>query len=357
MFVGGSTHIEEVKKQLGGTLAATVLWKSIPAPGPGVTYGRRFVGELKIIWQLLRALRLQHPRCLFLTSSYPSTLLAAKLIERLRVTDARLQAVLHGGLSGVGGRRHRHPIRRLQEMRTALTLFKHSKMQYVVLEDSIREVLVRDVPALVSRVEVLEHPVAPNEGGEGADTLQLPIRFGFLGVANADKGFPAFLDVARDITRDLPGRAEFHAIGRWGPDSTTISMLDGLATMPQRERLGRAEFIRGVRSLHYVVLPHQATFYDTSATGTLLDAIAFCKPVIARKIPVFEKMFARHGDIGWLFDDDRELKRVIDTIVAGADQPRYRNQVRNMLKAQASRTPAALAARYREIRQRPVTVC
>jgi glycosyltransferase involved in cell wall biosynthesis len=238
-------------------------------------------------------------------------------------------------------------------MRTALTLFKHSEMQYVVLEDSIREVLVRDVPALVSRVEVLEHPVAPNEGAEGAETLQLPIRFGFLGLANAVKGFPVFVDVARQVTEVFPGRAEFHAIGRWPADSNTTATLDCLATTPRRERLGRAEFIRGVRSLLYVVLPHQADFYDTSATGTLLDAIACCKPVIARKIPVFNKMFARHGDIGWLFDDDRDLKRVIDTIVAGADQSRYRNQVRNILKAQASRTPAALAARYREIRQRP----
>src|SRR5947209_412559 len=82
LFVGGSTHIEEVKKQLGSELASSVSWKSISAPGPGVAYGRRFMRELKIIWQLLRALRLQHPRCLFLTSSYPSTLLAAKLIER-----------------------------------------------------------------------------------------------------------------------------------------------------------------------------------------------------------------------------------------------------------------------------------
>jgi hypothetical protein len=230
-------------------------------------------------------------------------------------------------------------------------------MQYVVLEDTIREVLVRDLPALVSRVEVLEHPVAPNEGAEGAETLQLPIRFGFLGLASAVKGFPVFVELARDVTHVFPGRAEFHAIGRWPADAKTISTPGCLATMPRRERLSRAEFMRGVRSLHYVVLPHQADFYDTSATGTLLDAIACCKPVIARRIPVFEKMFARHGDLGWLFDDDRHLKSAIETIVAGADQSRYRNQVRNTRKAQASRTPAALAVRYREIRERPVGAC
>ena len=68
-------------------------------------------------------------------------------------------------------------------------------------------------------------------------------------------------------------------------------------------------------------------------------------------------MFARHGELGWLFEDDRHLRSVIETIVARADQSRYRNQVRNIRTAQASRTPAALAVRYREIRERPMKVC
>jgi len=51
--------------------------------------------------------------------------------------------------------------------------------------------------------------------------------------------------------------------------------------------------------------------YTLTTSGILLDAIAWEKPVIARKIPIFEAMLEKHGDIGYLFRDDTELKEII----------------------------------------------
>jgi hypothetical protein len=81
----------------------------------------------------------------------------------------------------------------------------------------------------------------------------------------------------------------------------------------------------------------------------LLDAIAFEKPVIARKIPIFEKLFERHGDIGYLFDSDAELRGVIEHILEAADKPRYCRQVENLRALRKLRTPEALATTYGEI--------
>ncbi len=67
--------------------------------------------------------------------------------------------------------------------------------------------------------------------------------------------------------------------------------------------------------LHFIVLPHEAGPYTLTASGVLLDAIAWGKPVICRKIPIFESMFKKHGDIGYLFSDDEELKGVVEQIV------------------------------------------
>lgn len=128
-----------------------------------------------------------------------------------------------------------------------------------------------------------------------------------------------------------------------------VNGTEALATKPGEMRMSRENFIRGITPLHFVVLPHEEAPYTLTANGVLLDAIAWEKPVIARKIPIFEAMFERHGAIGYLFSDDSELRDIVEQILPTADKLRYRTQVRNLRSARKSRAPETLAAAYREI--------
>ena len=107
--------------------------------------------------------------------------------------------------------------------------------------------------------------------------------------------------------------------------------------------------MNGVAPLHFIVLPHEAGPYTLTASGVLLDAIAWGKPVICRRIPIFESMFRKHGDIGYLFDDDEDLIGVVEKIVEEADNARYRRQIDNLRDARKTRHPEALAEPYRGI--------
>lgn len=89
--------------------------------------------------------------------------------------------------------------------------------------------------------------------------------------------------------------------------------------------------------------------YNRAASGVLLDAIAWGKPVIARKIPIFESIFERYGDIGYLFSDDLDLTRIVEQILQMADRSRYQLQVLNLRTVRKSRAPETLAATYRDI--------
>lgn len=77
--------------------------------------------------------------------------------------------------------------------------------------------------------------------------------------------------------------------------------------------------------------------------------MAWGKPLIARKISIFEDLFAKHGDIGYLFSDDIELGEIVEQIVQKGDKAHYHQQVLNIRKARCSRTPEALAPDYRKI--------
>jgi hypothetical protein len=173
-----------------------------------------------------------------------------------------------------------------------------------------------------------------------------PTRFGFLGLADRSKGFPTFVELANGKHEK---QAEFHAIGRLPENGSAPKGAEVLATKPGRMRLTRIEFIRSIMRLHYIVLPHQPASYTLTASGVLLDAMAWEKPVIARKIPIFEAMFERYGDIGYLFSDDSELKAIVEQILRTADKSRYRTQVLNLQSARKSRAPETLAETYRDI--------
>jgi hypothetical protein len=348
-FFGGSSHIGELKKQVGESLAQSIEWKDMKLLPPDSSYTSRLCGEIAILRPLLRMFPKGSPGPLLLTSARPATLVALKWVKRFGFKNIRAQVVLHGHLSGVTGKRYRHPVRRFQEMRTALTLLGNSNLQYLVLEENLRDVLLQRLPGLSGKIEVLDHPLPPNETESKTNHLSIPIRFGFLGLANAAKGFPVFVKLAEEMTPKYHGQLEFHAIGRLSSEDDPALGTDALTTKPGVERLSRLAYIEGVEQLHFIVFPHQASHYDLNSSGTLLDALAWGKPLIARRIPIFENFFAKYGDIGYLFNTDGELSDIVSEIVDRADKARYDEQVLNIHKAQCSRSPEVLAVDYRNI--------
>jgi hypothetical protein len=347
-FFGAAAHIEELKKEVGEPLAGSIDWKDILLPPSGTGYFQRFFRDLRTIRRLLRSVPQHSTSRLLLTSARPSTVLALKVGRCFRFKHMPVQIVLHG-MSGVVGTRYRRPIRRFQDMKTALTLFDNKNIQYLVLEQSILDTVLLNVPDLLGKLEALDHPISSKEAEFQPIDLSEPVRFGFLGLADKSKGFPLFIKVANHVTAKYGERVEFHAIGRLPQNGTPMTGYEVLITKPAIGRIGRADFIRGVSPLHFIILPHESEPYRLSASGVLLDAITWQKPVICRKIPIFEQIFERHGDIGYLFSDDSELTTIIEQILKAADKSRYHAQVLNLRSVRKSRAPETLAATYREI--------
>jgi hypothetical protein len=347
-FYGASTHIDELKKALKPSLADSITWREIHPPVPGTTYGKRFIREFRIIRGLLEALKKDTTTRLIFASAYPSTVLALKIARAFNLKNAPVQIILHG-MSGVTGKRYRHPIRRFQDMRSALGFLANTNIQYLVLEESIRDTVRVKLPFLSENIEALEHPIAPTEGSTEGIPLSKPIRFGFLGLADKAKGFPVFLELANGIMVNHKKDAEFHVVGRFPENTADMNGTEALATKPGTELMSRTKFAAGLRPLHFVVLSHEAATYALTASGVVLDAIAWQKPIIARRIPIFEAMFKRYGDIGYLFSDDSELRDIVERILAAADTLRYQRQASNLQMARKARDPESLTAAYREL--------
>jgi len=92
-----------------------------------------------------------------------------------------------------------------------------------------------------------------------------------------------------------------------------------------------------------VFLPLQPEYYRLAASGALLDAITWLKPVIATSVPIVSDIFARYGDIGYLCDSTTDMQQALRTVLTKMDSVRYAGEVEAMRQVREARLPAMLA--------------
>ncbi len=72
--------------------------------------------------------------------------------------DKNIQVILHGGLAAFGSRGSLNPYICIQGIRPALRMLSHKRIQYIVLEETILESVLKELPSLRDFIDVLDHP-------------------------------------------------------------------------------------------------------------------------------------------------------------------------------------------------------
>jgi hypothetical protein len=319
---------------------------------PHIVSVRRGLREL---WTLLRALRdvpNQEACLIMLLSATPTAIFAASLLAWLTRRRIRVQVGLHGNLNDAFGWRPRNPVARAIDLHAALTRRRGGRVRFLVLENAIRTALAEQIPTAADITDVLPLPINQGEAERARPArLTVPLRIGLVGQATEAKGITPFLALARGFRETLPDAVNFHLIGHPGA-GIDLSAFDVLHDTTPYGRLSRPEFLEQLQRLHYVCLPLQPAYYGLSASGALIDAITWLKPIIATRVPIIVDLFARFGEIGILCDDFDAMRIAIGSVASSPDQARYDLQVANLRRLQASRMPAILASNYRETIER-----
>lgn len=310
----------------------------------------RLLAEYRLLRDLISSAA--PPRLLVVSSLTSTGLFAARFL--LRTGQARhlaIHCILHDNAGAIDGWRTRNPLMRVFDMQSALHRTTGPRLRLIALENPIRMQLEERVPVLRGRVDVVHQAVDPNESGgevvEEPPKLETPIKIGFLGMATRAKGYDAFLRIADDIARSHPEAVEFHGVGMLHSEFEQADQ-SALRVPMTRAGLSRAKFAAATSRLHYACLPYSGVYYQLIASGVLVDAIAWCKPIIAISQPVLSEAFERFGDIGYLCRDESELRSVILDIVERPNPRRYAEQVKAIAAMRATRLPAALGRSYRQ---------
>lgn len=345
---GESQHLTELKQALPSRLSKLIGWNSVKLPPRRGRFWQRIRREIWLAARMVlaNASTTSHVVCL---SATPSTLFAMKLILAISFRRTFVQFITHGVLNELFGWRSRNPFIRATDLVSAFRFMPWTRIQYIVLENSIRTTLLKYYPYLNGKVEAIPHPIPSSEiwnDPAPVPTPKFPLCIGFLGLASKEKGFYSFLKLVRKFHGQLYSNVQFHVIGSL-PPNFDLGSLSCLATAPTYEKLPRQEYLRRMRTLHYICLPYEGTHYEFTASGVLLDALANAKPLLAFPTPTIQELFTNY-QIGYLCRNLQDLEETVTRLVSVIDTDTYQLHVSEMKSARKNRLPCLLAKTYSE---------
>jgi glycosyltransferase involved in cell wall biosynthesis len=314
--------------------------RPIEVPPPG----RASLARLRAQLRALRgAVADTAARTAVLLSSGPETFFAAGLLAALD-RGLRLFIVLHGNATALAGWRSRDPRHRLLDYRSGFRVAQRPNIRMVVLEPHIGEAVAARSRRLHHPCLVWPHPVATRDFAPPCARAAPvpPVRVAFLGATSAEKGFDTFLRLADAVPRT---GVRLEVIGhRYGPVAERCP--DWL--VPADRPLPREEYLRRLRAVDYVCLPLRREVYELTASGSLLDCIANLVPVIATRSRAIERLEREHGAIGFIGDDEAQLRSLLCEPGRLADPTAYAGFREALRRVRDARLPASLARRLRD---------
>lgn len=270
----------------------------------------------------------------------------AGLYRRIRQSwrrrDGDVDMLMHGSLAANYVWRSRNPLIRAGDFRTVLKRRLPAGVRLVGLELGVDAAIAAEFPALAPSLAVLEHPVLASEWSEPAAGGDPRLAIGFLGYGSKRKGFDVFVRLADEVANPA---VAFDAVGH-------ANAVDGLRTTSLRRQLAetnldRDAYLDGLRALDLVCLPLDGRSYEFAASGTVSDAIAALKPVIAFRNRTLQAIEDRYGPIGRLFETADEMAGYLRTLDRAGFEPDRQAWVANLRRVREARLPEVLGRTYR----------
>lgn len=217
-------------------------------------------------------------------------------------------------------------------------------LKYLLLSPVAHANTIREFPGLASRAHWTHLPYL-FRSPENSNKAPGRLRFGFIGRGDSLKGLPDFLQMAGEVQKMLPepgGRADFIGVGTLGPHEHHLDQRS-LAVPLRLGPVPREEYERLVSTVDYAVHPFTESWYRQSASASVMDAFSLGKPLIASKIPYFEDLFQRMGDIGYLYKDYPEMVDIVKGLIEDHPAERYARQRENIIRGRSLFEPSTVA--------------
>ncbi|NYB52591.1 MAG: hypothetical protein HVN35_08550 [Methanobacteriaceae archaeon] len=347
-FFGEVTHITYVKNILEqnehNNYNKNIIYESVEIPERLKSRMGRFPKEYRLIRDLLNYASSNHVKYVIFTSITSSALAAIKILLR-KFKDIKVLVIPHSELDLIT----QIPLSRdlFFWFRWWLKYFNHPNLKYLLLGESLRDELIKELPELADISEYIDFPlVFKNYDVSNLDYSQL--KFGFLGVGSMRKGFEDFLKLSNDIkTKFKEKDISFVLVGHVIDESLQVD--DNLIEIISESPLEEDEYYLRINEMDYILFLHKPEYYRFTASGVFTDAISCIKPVIAIENPFLKYYFDLMGDIGYLCSSTQEIREVIEEIIINPDPERYAQQQLNILQKREKFSVEKISDKFKTI--------
>ena len=191
-FYAEESHSDHVREQIGPKFAAGIVWEKLVLPARHASFYSRLPWAFKTAMFLLNSLNEDPQKNVLVITGNASVLWALKFYLKSSHKDKKVQVVIHGDFSTLRRTPRRsilNPLYYPGSLKTALRMPGHDRLQHIVLEEPIRDEILKCMPFLRDSIGVLDHPIPPDDHDVESNEFTMPIQFGFLGRATEKKDF------------------------------------------------------------------------------------------------------------------------------------------------------------------------
>lgn len=151
--------------------------------------------------------------------------------------------------------------------------------------------------------------------------------YAFIGDFLTKKGGETFKKAAKTISNTS---SEFWLIGPYHEDiGENIKTFCG-----PDQYLNKREFDSLIEKITYACFPYPESSYKFTASGAVLDAIRFLKPIVYIQNDYFDGIFENSGNIGYRCKDESEFYNTLIMLDKNINVEKYNQQIENLKKLQ-----------------------
>jgi hypothetical protein len=199
-----------------------------------------------------------------------------------------------------------------------------NNVYFFVLGDNIKHNLKNHTPnSIFRRCCSIDQTYIFSHCKQKENTNNQAFFFGMVGQVRKGKSVSDYLSLARIFLSEInEGKAAFSIIGSVKTNREEIQAAK-IEIPANSGSLSRTEYNQKISTLDYVLFFYDKDMYKFTASGPLIDALNFQKPVISLRNEYFEYMFDKYGEFGILVDSVEEMAIVIKNIITGKIKPNY----------------------------------
>ena len=202
---------------------------------------------------------------------------------------------------------NKNPIRRFFQYKPSITRISKSKIKLICLESLVAKNLLAEIPNLINNIKIIPHPIDELEKIQLAKKDKLTIAF--VGILSPEKRPELFEQLTQCVNNS---KYNFSVIG-WAHKPESFNFKNCIH-LPSKGPLPQETMQKQLAESDFICMLHEPEHYKLSASGVLLDAIKYKKPILHLNSELVLEIEKTSGQFSISANSIEELAKHLDSV-------------------------------------------